>query len=150
VNERGLLVAVTNRRKSQLPPRPRSRGLLARDLLGCRSSVEAVERACRELGERLYAGINLLCVDREAAIVIQAGDWLRVRPVPPGLHLLTNEDVNDATDRRLAYALAWLGQRAYSGSLQVVEALKELCSQPGNGTPAICLHEANRGTVSSS
>src|SRR3954447_20357315 len=33
VNEHGLLVALTNRPKSAVPPRPRSRGLLVRDLL---------------------------------------------------------------------------------------------------------------------
>jgi hypothetical protein len=31
-----------------------------------------------------------------------------------------------------------------------VAALKELCSQTGNGTPPICLHGKKGGTVSSS
>ena len=38
VNERGLLVAVTNRRKSQSPEAPPSRGLLVRELLQCASA----------------------------------------------------------------------------------------------------------------
>src|SRR5687767_6645178 len=41
VNEHGVLVAVTNRPKSQPPPRPRSRGWLVRDLLGCPSAAAA-------------------------------------------------------------------------------------------------------------
>src|SRR5436305_10671915 len=43
VNEHGVLVAVTNRAKSDVPLNPRSRGLLARDLLGCRTAVVAAE-----------------------------------------------------------------------------------------------------------
>src|SRR5208283_5304222 len=41
VNERGVLVAVTNRLKSEPPSQPRSRGLLARDLLGCDTATAA-------------------------------------------------------------------------------------------------------------
>src|SRR5438034_533440 len=44
VNERGVLVAVTNRHKSNPPARPRSRGLLVRELLGSATAAEAVER----------------------------------------------------------------------------------------------------------
>src|SRR5947209_4945325 len=49
LNAAGLLVAVTNRPKRRLPPVPRSRGLLVRDLLARRNAVEAVEVAAREL-----------------------------------------------------------------------------------------------------
>src|SRR5690349_11695089 len=59
VNERGLLVAVTNRPKSGVPAFPRSRGLLARELLPLPTAAEAVERAARELGQNNYAGCNL-------------------------------------------------------------------------------------------
>lgn len=150
VNERGVLVAVTNRHKSEPPPRPRSRGLLARDLLACPSAAAAADLAIRELDRGAYAGCNLLCADAERATVVQAGDWLRVRPLPPGLHVLTNGDVNDTHDARLAYALAWLGQRSFAGSAQCLAALEELCGQTGDGGPAICLRGEHGGTVSSS
>src|SRR5437764_10042230 len=61
VNEHGVLVAVTNRRKSQLPDRARSRGLLARELLGCSTAAAAVEQATRELDSGRYAGCNFFC-----------------------------------------------------------------------------------------
>jgi uncharacterized protein with NRDE domain len=38
VNEHGVLVALTNRIKSNPPAQPRSRGLLVRDLLACASA----------------------------------------------------------------------------------------------------------------
>jgi uncharacterized protein with NRDE domain len=143
LNEYGVLVAVTNRSKSRPPDRPRSRGLLARDLLGCPSATAAVEKATRALNGDDYAGCNVVCADAESATVIHAGDWLRVRPLPPGIHVLANGDVNDANDLRITYALDWLERRKYGCSQQVVTALEELC-------PAMCLRHTNRGTVSSS
>ena len=65
----------------------------------------------RALERNPYAGANFLCADASRAVVIQAGDWLRVTPLPPGIHVLTNRDVNDASDPRLNYALDWLNRR---------------------------------------
>jgi uncharacterized protein with NRDE domain len=149
VNARGLLVAVTNRPKSSVPPRPPSRGLLVRELLGCSDAGTAVALASRELGTNRYAGCNMLVADQGNAAVIHAGDWLRVRPLPPGLHVLTANDANDASDRRLGHALWWLEQRRYHSSEECLSALKELCAQSGNGAPAMCLRGPDRGTVSS-
>jgi hypothetical protein len=150
VNALGVLVAVTNRPQSQPPAQPRSRGLLVRDLLGCPTAGAVAEQAARELAQNRYAGCNVLCADAHNAVVLHAGDWLRVRPLPPGLHVLTAHDVNDPTDRRLEYALGWLGQRPYAAAADCILALKELCAQTGNGGPPICLHKEYHGTVSSS
>jgi uncharacterized protein with NRDE domain len=150
VNERSVLVAVTNRPKSVLPKQPRSRGLLVRELLACPTAAAAVEVAAREIGQNRYAGCNLLCADQDSAQVLHAGDWLRIRPLPPGLHVLTSHDVNDGSDRRLGHALWWLDQRPYENAAQCLAALKELCSQSGNHDPPICLHGDKGGTVSSS
>jgi uncharacterized protein with NRDE domain len=150
VNQRGILVAVTNRPKSEVPPQPRSRGLLARELLGCATAAAAVAYAVRELERGQYAGCNFLCADHESATVVHGGDWLRVRPLPPGLHALTSHDVNDASDCRLGHALWWLSQRRYHCADECILALKELCAQSGNGDLAMCLHGERSGTVSSS
>jgi uncharacterized protein with NRDE domain len=150
VNEHGVIIAVTNRPKSQVPKQARSRGLLARDLLACPSAAAAAELAAKEIGSNHYAGCNLLCADRDCAVVLQAGDWLRVRPLPPGLHVLTAQDVNDTGDRRIGHALWWLSQRRYGHVEQCVTALSELCAQTGNGDPPMSLHGKRGGTVSSS
>jgi uncharacterized protein with NRDE domain len=149
VNQDGLLAAVTNRPKSAVPPRPRSRGLLVRELLAAPNAAAAVTLATRELGSHRYAGCNMLLADQTSAMIIHAGDWLRVRPLPPGVHILTAHDVNDDRDARIAYALAWLEQRHYRSAEDCLTALKELCALPGNGHPPICLHGSDRGTVSS-
>lgn len=148
VNEHDVLIAVTNRRKSELPTEPRSRGLLVRELLGCTSATEAVARASHALERNDYSGCNLVCADRAGAVVIQAGDWLRVKPLPPGIHVLTNSDINDASDPRLSHALWWLVNRHYLNAEQCVDALRELCGQRED--PPICLRGPERGTVSSS
>ncbi|HEY1860150.1 MAG TPA: hypothetical protein VGG61_07340, partial [Gemmataceae bacterium] len=134
----------------ELPQKPRSRGLLVRDLLACSSAAGAADQAGKELSGPQYAGCNLLCADAKTAVILHAGDWLRVRPLPSGLHILTSRDVNEPSDRRLVHALDWLGQRRYETGADCVTALRELCSQTGNGTPPICLHGKKGGTVSSS
>lgn len=150
VNERGVFVAVTNRAKSEVPAQPRSRGLLVRDLLGCPTAAEAAQQAARELDTKRYAGCNVVCGDSERVLVLQAGDWLRIRPLPSGIHVLTARDVNDDSDERIGHSLAWLYQRGYSSSAECVSTLQGLCSQSGKEGPAICLRGKDRGTVSSS
>jgi uncharacterized protein with NRDE domain len=150
VNEHGVLIAVTNRPHSEPPAQPRSRGLLARELLACPTAAVAADLATRELGQQRYAGCNLVCADADRVLVLHAGDWLRIRPLPPGIHVLTAHDVNDASDRRLGHALWWLGQRTYAHADQCVAALRELCGQTGDDGPPICIRGPGRGTVSSS
>lgn len=150
VNERGVLIAVTNRAKSVLPEQPRSRGLLVRDLLDCPDGAAAIALARRELETNRFAGCNLLVVDESRACVLEAGDWLRIHPLPPGLHVVTAGDVNDPADPRLCYARDWLSEQAPASAIECVEKLKELCAQPGNGTPPICIHGDVSGTISSS
>jgi hypothetical protein len=149
INERGVVVAVTNRRQPAPPAQPRSRGLLARDLSGCATAKAAVDRAVEELSTGRYAGCNLFCGDGERAVVVEGAEWLRVRPLPPGLHVLANRDINDGTDPRVLYALDWLGERDYPLAAGWLKAFQNLCSQTGAETPPICFHGDGRGTVSS-
>lgn len=145
VNAHSLLVAVTNRPRSPVPDQPRSRGLLTRELLDCASSAEAVHRASRELDSGRYAGCNLLVADAERAVVIHAGEWLHVSPLPPGVHVLTStHDVDDRTSRRVAHALDRLQQEPHTTADECLNALGRVCVDP-----AICLCGDDGGTVSS-
>jgi uncharacterized protein with NRDE domain len=149
VNRRGVLVAVTNRPKSRVPERRRSRGLLARDLLACTNAREATDLGAKELSHDGYAGCNVLCADRHDAYALHSGDWLRIRPLPPGLHVMTAHDVNETNDPRIAHALGWLGQRRYYTGLECIVALQELCAQGGGDGPLMCIRSELGGTVSS-
>jgi uncharacterized protein with NRDE domain len=150
VNEFGVLAAVTNRPHVPAPTNPRSRGLLVRDLLGSLSAAEAQKLATRELSSGRYAGCNVVVADAERAVVLHGAEWLRVQMLPPGLHVLTNRDVNQEGDPRVGYSLWWLGQRNYNRAADCVEALKQLCGSCGGEGPPICLRGDGRGTVSSS
>jgi uncharacterized protein with NRDE domain len=150
VNGEGLLVAVTNRLKSRLPPTPRSRGLLVRELLGYSSAAAAVEAASRALDSGDYAGCNLLCADARDAVVIHSGDWLRVRPLPPGVHVLANRDVDDPTDHRVGYALGRLLATRLATAADAVAALRLLCASREPADSPVCFRHAEGGTVSSS
>jgi uncharacterized protein with NRDE domain len=148
-NAWGVVVAITNRRKTRLPAEPRSRGLLARDLLACSSARQAAWTATRELERDLYAGCNFLCADADQAVVIHAGDWLRVRPLPPGIHVLANADINDPTDARATHAARWLEEQDFRNSADCLRGLRRLCASPEPDGSPICFRDATRGTVSS-
>src|SRR5262245_41283996 len=149
VNAAGLLIAVTNRKKKHLPPVPRSRGLLVRDLLACRNSVMAVEAATRELASGNYAGCNLICADRNEAFVIEAGGLPRLRPLSPGMHIITTGDLDDLEDRRIRFGLDWFARESPK-SLDLLLRLLEGYLSTCDGSTPICLHYGERGTVSSS
>src|SRR5688572_9740667 len=60
INPAGVIVAVTNRRKSQLPPDPKSRGLLCRELLEQDSRQNAEAEFHRQWNAEQFAGFNLI------------------------------------------------------------------------------------------
>jgi uncharacterized protein with NRDE domain len=150
VNARGVLVAVTNRPRSHVPPSPRSRGLLARELLTLPSARKAADLATTELDSNRYAGCNFVCADTQHVFVLHYGDWLRVRQLPPGIHVLANRDVNDDSDPRVLFALTRLYERRYAGADHCLLALRELCGRNEPGQPAMVLRRDGGGTVSSS
>jgi len=150
VNENGVLAAVTNRSNLGVRPQPRSRGLLVREMLGCASAEAAMDHALHSLQQHPYAGANFLCADASRAVVLEAGERLRIRPLQPGIHVLTNGDVDDPNDSRVKYALDWLHRRPYDSAADCVQALRDLCAQHEPDHPPICFRRSERGTVSSS
>ncbi len=148
INAHRLLVAVTNRKKSTVPDQPRSRGLLVKDLLAHRSAREAADAAAKELASGRYRGCNLVCVDNDALWVVHGGDWLRVRSLAPGVHVLTNGDVNDNFDERIRSISASMHGDDIRNGADAFEQFKRIVSHTGEPTP-ICLRGENHGTVAS-
>jgi len=151
VNEHGLVVGVTNRLRRDLPDKPRSRGLLCRELLACDGAARAAELASRELATGHYAGANYLCVDARSGVVIEAGDELRTTNLSPGLHLLTNGDLNDREDARQFYVRQLFVTRFPSTAEAFLARAKEICSQGRDEETGltVILRGEDRGTVSS-
>ena len=100
VSQYGLFAAVTNRRKSLVPSEPRSRGLLCRELLNFRTAKEAARHAAAELASGIYAGANYICADAESAAVVYGGNRIEIVELQPGLHLISNGNLNDPGDQR--------------------------------------------------
>lgn len=151
VNRHGVLVAVANRPKRTVCPAPRSRGLLCRDLLHCRTAREAHERSLKELDHGPYAGCNVLAIDAAGAYVVHAGELLRSCPLPVGIHVVTANDLNDPADRRIARAHDRLARSAAVTIDEWLDELRNLCTDHGDtANPPICLHSSDRGTVSAS
>ncbi|HUE30688.1 MAG TPA: NRDE family protein [Verrucomicrobiae bacterium] len=162
VAETGLVAGMLNRR-SATPPDPacRSRGQLCLDLLGCASATAAAARVAAEPRGR-YNPFNLLVADRDAAFVVSQprGEPPRAQRLAPGLHLLTNLDLDDPTCPRIAAShrgFAAAGDAftrdgevdALVARLQTVLAEHAIALDP-RGPGSLCVHVGPFGTRSSS
>jgi len=151
INQYGLVVAVANGFKKGMPAEPRSRGLLCRDLLTCSSAKEATDRAVSELHSGLYAGVYLLCADRDSAAVIHGSDQVRVIPVTPGLHLLSNSGFDNPNDERQEYARRLLTLQRLDSSVAFLAVASRTFSRKANGPNrrGLIVSSEDYGTVSS-
>lgn len=151
VNEHGLVVAVTNRFGEPGPEGAPSRGTLCRRLLACPTATAAAELAARELGSGRYAGANYVCLDRAAGLVVQGGRPVEVLPLTPGLHLLTNGNLNDPDDMRQKYARSLFAPRFPRTIDDFVKASRAVLSTGPDaaGERTILVKAENRGTVAS-
>ncbi len=163
VNEHGLIAGLLNRRAERADPRLRSRGLLCLDALRS-ANVSAALQLLSTLHGADYNPFNLLVATRHEAAVAynRAGDGIECVKLEPGVHLLTNLDVNDfecpkisrsyerfaalAADRE--FTLDPVGQR---DKLRALLADHATPLDPRSSAPnAICLHLDGYGTRSSS
>ncbi len=152
LNERGLIVAMTNRRKTHLPAHIRSRGLLCRDLLGCPSTEAALERLDHQLTQHDFAGFNVLILSSKSAVVVEMGDMPRRVHLQRGIHIIGNQSLNDPTDGRVVRARRETQARLTEprDSAAVVAAAQAILALPGTeGEPALCIVGGDWGTVSS-
>jgi uncharacterized protein with NRDE domain len=143
VNEAGLAVAVTNRHDGELAwaEQTRSRGLLAVLLLDYDHPAEAARAAADALSQRGYGGCNYLIATALAAFIVQAPGPSRVSKahLDPGIHAMTNLDIDDVNDRRIQLVRTTLEPENFLASAG------RLCRDD-----RIVVAGALRGTVSSS
>jgi hypothetical protein len=149
VNEHGLVVAVTNRRKSQIPANCRSRGLLCRDLLAFASASDALASAQRSIASDPYDGFNLALIDSLQAFVLEAGDGPRLTALPRGIHLIANGELNDPLDPRLGRVRGFCETLRDAPWTFWASEFRMLLGEHGTEVaPPVCLHRGNGGTVS--
>jgi uncharacterized protein with NRDE domain len=162
VADTGVVAGILNRRSATAPdPTCRSRGLVCLDALlvaTARDGIAAVERA--PAGR--YNPFNLLVADRTEAFVASqpAGERPRVLALDPGVHLVTNLDVNDPTCPRIAasYRRFAAAGDAFAGDGDVdafVDRLRAILGDHATpldprGPGSLCVHAGPYGTRSSS
>ena len=167
VNQFGMIAGLLNRRSPDAPnPNARSRGLLCLDALRRHTAREAAEFARAER-DADYNPFNLLIASRdEAFVACNRGGSIELVELTPGLHMLTNLDVNDLECPKISRAyqrFAALGadenfkrdpvsRRESLGEL-LADHSTQLDARNGAGerpNNALCLHVGNYGTCSSS
>jgi len=162
VNEHHLLVGLVNRRTGQMPdPTRRSRGLLCLETLRHATVDAAAATVSHEPGDR-YNPFNMLIASPDAACVVgNVTGTVKLTPLDPGVHLLTNLELNDAECPRIAKSY-----RLFDGARHFLrprtlpayrEALAEILADhstpldPRSAGPPnnLCVHTERFGTRSS-
>jgi hypothetical protein len=119
-------------------------------LLNLPRAEDVAEAALAELERSPYAGVNVLAADAAGAWVVHAGQSVRAASLAPGLHVLTNGDVDDPRDVRCALARERLGERFRDEDEFLARAADVCRTGPDeSGRTTIVLRGADRGTVSS-
>jgi uncharacterized protein with NRDE domain len=163
ISEHGLVCGLLNRRADEGGnPMARSRGLLCLDALRRSTAAEAACFAAAEDGAS-YNPFNLLIASREAAFVAyNRGREIELVELMPGLHLLSNQDVDDFECPKISRSygrFAALGDRAefrrdpIAMRAELGRLLADHSAEldPRTGRPAsLCVHLENYGTRSSS
>jgi len=164
VSEHGVVAGLLNRRTAEPPvASKRSRGELPLLMLRS-SSAAAAERVLATLDGDAYNAFNLLVADRAHAWVAQNhGAALHVTPLPAGVHVLTNVDLNDPTCSRIAHshrrftaagaAFAADGDLCrFRAALRTILADHALALDPRlpDALGALCVHAGPFGTCASS
>jgi hypothetical protein len=151
VNQFGLVAAVTNRPKANVPAEPRSRGLLCRELLHSRCTHDAVDRAVRELSTGHYAGANYICADGRSAAVVYGGNRIDVVELTPGLHIISNGNLNDPHDERQEFVRRMLTLHTLDSAVTFLAVASRAFSRKldAEGRRGVVLAGGEFGTVSS-
>jgi uncharacterized protein with NRDE domain len=143
VNQAGMAVAVTNRHDGELAwaDQVRSRGLLAVSLLARDRPDHAARFAQSELAQGGYGGCNFLIASAADAFVVQAPGPARisVTKLEPGIHAMTNLDLDDDADPRVQLVRTTLEPQEF------IASAARLCRDD-----RIVISGGERGTVSSS
>ena len=151
VNQHGLFCAVSNRRKKDLPAEPRSRGLLCRELLELRTAKEASDHAAKELSRGIYAGANYVCADGRYAAVVHGGNTVEVVELTPGLHVLSDGNVDDPRDPRHEFVRRMLTLHTLDSAVTFLAVASRVFGRKvdDEGRRGVVLYGAESGTVSS-
>ncbi len=151
VNQNGLFVGVSNRRKVMPTFISRSRGLLCKDMLRAESARQAMNLCMEEVMTGKYNGANFICADSDGGWVVYAGDDVNAVEMREGLNIISNQDLNDPQDDRVQMARRLLTLQTLDSPVKFLAiASKVFARSPSpQGRPSIVMRQSEVGTVSS-
>lgn len=151
VNQNGMLVAALPRRKNSENTNLESRNALVRLLLRNPSARRGAEVAMEELAGNEYEGANLMIVDSDSGWVIHAGDRPKCMELERGLSVISNCDVNDRSDERIAMANRLLTLQNLDSPIKFLAVASKVFArgQSVPGRPSMVVKGNNFATVSS-
>ena len=151
VNQHGLFTAVTNRPKTVVPRDPRSRGVLCRELLQMRDAREAAEFAAKELSTGAYAGANYVCADANSAAVVYGGNRVEIVELLPGLHVITNGNLDDLRDERQEFIRRMFSLHTLDSGVTFLAVSSQAFARKADsdGRRGVIITRKDYGTVSS-
>lgn len=162
INQGGMVAGLLNRRTSEpIDPRRRSRGQLCMDALRAPSLEQALAGATQHAAEAHNPFHLLLATESRAVVVGNAFGQVRVHEMPPGVHVITNLEINDPACPRVAKSHALFASAAQALADAAVEAfLAEVTEvltdhstplDPRSSIPTnLCVHLERYGTRCSS
>ena len=151
VNQQGLIIGVSTRRRNSAAFPSRSRGVLCRELLKADSAVQARDMAMEELSSGKYDGANFICVDPKSGWVVHSGDEIDAVEMHEGLNIIANGDLNDPRDERVEMARRLLRLHTLDSPVNVLAVASKVFARAPSppGGASIVIRGNDRGTVSS-
>lgn len=152
VSAHGCVAAIANRRESSPPtpaPEPRSRGLLCLDVLRQPEPGGMARLLRTQIGAHRHRPFNLLFGNRHELWCSRwDGDELAIWQLAPGVHVLGNTEIDDASDPKVRR-----GQALLTPTSEIESARRMLlgaCGDHGTdpaGQDAICVHRGPSPTL---
>ena len=151
VNQHGLLVGATPRRKYMSSMATRSRTKLCRDLLRCSNARRAVDVAMTDLETGQYEGVNLVIADFEFGWVVHGGAEIDAQVLDEGLNVIGTGDVNDMRDERVAMAQRLLTLQTLDSPVKFLAVASKVFARSPSppGRPTIVRRDPQASTLSS-
>jgi hypothetical protein len=151
VNQNGLFVAVSNRRKIMPTFISRSRGLLCKDMLRAASAREAVDLCLEEVMANKYNGATFVAADADGGWAVHAGDDVNAVELVEGLNIISDQDLNDDRDDRVQMAKRLLTLQTLDSPVKFLAIASKVFARAPSppGRPSIVIRGKESGTVSS-
>ena len=151
VNQNGLFVAVTSRRKVIPAFISRSRGLLCKDMLRAASAREAIDLCLEEVMANKYNGANFVAADAEGGWAVHGGDDVNVVELEEGLNIISDRDLNDPRDERVQMAKRLLTLQTLDSPVKFLAIASKVFARAPSppGRPSMVIRGKDSGTVCS-